>query len=106
MSSIPFSVQDFSVERRQYGDAFWRSLFYFNVYRLVAALVLLAAVVTLGNDVPFGSNSPHAYLYTNVGYIIFSMLAFAASQPVAKNPMLSNPAWAYCDVDPLRNTTS
>ena len=81
MSSIPFPVQDFSVERRQYGDAFWRSLFYFNVYRLVAALVLLAAVVTLGNDVPFGSNSPHAYLYTNVGYIIFSVLAFAAVLP-------------------------
>jgi len=78
MSSIPFLVQDFSVERRQYGDAFWRSLFYFNVYRLVAALVLFAAVVTLGDDVPFGSNSRHAYLYSNVGYIIFSGLAFAA----------------------------
>ena len=81
MSSIPFPVQEFSVERRQYGDAFWRSLFYFNVYRLVAALVLLAAVVTLGDDVPFGSNSRHAYLYSNVGYAIFSVLAFAAVLP-------------------------
>jgi two-component system, NtrC family, sensor histidine kinase PilS len=69
------------VERRQYGDAFWRSLFYFNIYRLAAALVLLAAAVTLGDDVPFGSNSRHAYLYTDVGYIIFSLLAFAAILP-------------------------
>ena len=81
MSSIPFPVQGFSAERRQYGDAFWRSLFYFNVYRLAAALVLLAAVVTLGEDIPFGSISRRAYLYTNVGYIIFSLMAFAAVLP-------------------------
>jgi two-component system, NtrC family, sensor histidine kinase PilS len=81
MSSVSFPVQSLSVERRQYGDAFWRSLFYFNVYRLAAALVLLAAAVTLGDDVPFGSNSRHAYLYTDVGYIIFSLLAFAAILP-------------------------
>jgi len=78
MSSIPLPVQDFSVERRQYGDAFWRSLFYFNVYRLASALVLLVAVVTLGDDIPFGSISRHAYLYSNVGYILFSIVAFAA----------------------------
>ena len=78
MSSIPLPVQSLNVERRQYGDAFWRSLFYFNVYRLAAALVLLAAVVTMGDEGPFGSNSRNAYLYTNVGYIFFSALAFAA----------------------------
>ena len=81
MSSVPYPVQGFAVERRQYGDAFWRSLFYFNVYRLAAALVLLAAAVMLGDDVPFGSNSRHTYLYTDVGYITFSLLAFAAILP-------------------------
>ena len=81
MSSIPFPVQSFSVERRQYGDAFWRSLLYFNAYRLAAGLVLLAAAITLGDDVPFGSNSRQVYLYTDVGYILFSLLAFAAILP-------------------------
>jgi two-component system, NtrC family, sensor histidine kinase PilS len=81
MSSPTFPVQGFPVERRHYGEAFWRSLFYFNVYRLSAALVLLAAVVTLGNDVPFGSESRHAYLYTDIGYIVFSLLAFAVILP-------------------------
>jgi two-component system sensor histidine kinase PilS (NtrC family) len=78
MSSVSFPVQGFATERRQYGDTFWRSLFYFNVYRLSAALVLLAAAVTLGDDIPFGSNSRHVYLYADVGYIFFSLLAFAA----------------------------
>ena len=81
MSSSSFPVQGFAVERRHYGDAFWRSLFYFNVYRLSAALVLLAAAVTLGDDVPFGSDSRHAYLYTDIGYIVFSLLAFAVILP-------------------------
>ncbi len=81
MSSIPFPVQRFTSERRQYGDAFWRSLFYFNAYRLASALVLFAAVVMLGDDIPFGSNSRHLYLYTDAGYIIFSLLAFVAIVP-------------------------
>jgi len=77
MSSAAVPAQGPPIERRQYGDAFWRSLFYFNVYRLAAALVLLAAVLSLGEDIPFGSTSRHAYLYSNAGYIIFSVLAFA-----------------------------
>ena len=81
MSSVSFPVQSFAVERRQYGDAFWRSLFYFNVYRLAAALVLLAAALTLGDNAPFGSNSRNAYLYTDVAYIIFGLLAFGAILP-------------------------
>ena len=81
MSSDYFPVRGFSLERRQYGDVFWRSLFYFNVYRLTAALVLLAAALTLGSDFPFGSNSRHTYLYTDLGYILFSALAFAAILP-------------------------
>src|SRR5258706_12647190 len=81
MSSIPFPVQRFTSERRQYGDAFWRPLFYFNAYRLASALVLVAAVVMLADDIPFGSNSRHLYLYTDAGYIIFSLLAFVAIVP-------------------------
>ncbi len=77
MSSISIPVQSLSPERRQYGDAFWRSLFYFNIYRLSAALVLLGAVLVLGEDVPFGSHSRSAYLYSNITYIIFGVLAFA-----------------------------
>ena len=81
MSSDYFPVRGFNLERRQYGDVFWRSLFYFNVYRLTTALVLLAAALTLGGNFPFGSNSRHTYLYTDLGYVLFSALAFAAILP-------------------------
>lgn len=81
MNSLFFPDPQFAEERRQYGDAFWRSLFYFNVYRLAAALVLMATVLTLGEDIPFGSYSRRLFLYADAGYIIFSLLAFAAILP-------------------------
>ena len=55
MSSVLFFPELPSVERRQYGDAFWRSLFYFNVYRLLAALLLLMSVAVWGTNLWFGS---------------------------------------------------
>lgn len=81
MSSSPLPIKSFPVERRQYGDAFWRSLLYFNVYRLAIALVLLGAVLALGEDVPFGSTGRHAYIFTNLVYLFFGVLAFGAILP-------------------------
>jgi two-component system sensor histidine kinase PilS (NtrC family) len=78
MSSVLTAYRELSTDRRQYGDAFWRSLFFFNTYRLAAAAVLLAAVLMLGENIPFGSFSRKLYLYTNVAYIAFSLFAFAA----------------------------
>ncbi len=70
-----------SVERRHYSDAFWRSLFYFNVYRIIVAITLMATVMMFGDGIPFGSYSRNTFLYANVGYIIFSLLSFAAVIP-------------------------
>jgi two-component system sensor histidine kinase PilS (NtrC family) len=70
-----------SVERRHYSDAFWRSLFYFNVYRIIVAITLMAAVMMFGDGIPFGSYSRNTFLYANVGYVIFSLLSFAAVIP-------------------------
>ena len=81
MSSIPLPLQSMPVERRTYGDAFWRSLLYFNAYRLAVALVLLGAVMALGEEVPFASTSRHAYLFTNLIYLFFGVLAFGAIFP-------------------------
>jgi two-component system sensor histidine kinase PilS (NtrC family) len=58
-----------------YPDSYWRSLFYFNVYRsIVAALLLITAQVF--EDSVFGSRSGSLFLYASVGYIAFSGLAF------------------------------
>src|SRR6476619_4962240 len=58
-----------------YSDSYWRSLFYFNVYRtIVAALLLITAQVF--EDSVFGSRSGSLFLYASFGYIAFSGLAF------------------------------
>jgi two-component system sensor histidine kinase PilS (NtrC family) len=81
MSSVLSFRELPSAERRQYGDAFWRSLFYFNVYRLAVAITLMAAVMTFGDSIPFGSYSRKIFLYANIAYVIFSLLSFAAVIP-------------------------
>ena len=81
MSSVLSLSELPSVERRQYGDAFWRSLFYFNVYRLVVAIALMAAVLVFGDNIPFGSYSRKTFLYANIAYVLFSLLSFAAVIP-------------------------
>jgi two-component system sensor histidine kinase PilS (NtrC family) len=77
MSSV-LSLDAPALDRRQYGDAFWRSLSYFSVYRLCAALILFGAVVLLGEDIPFGSYSRPLFVYTVFGYIAFGLLCFVA----------------------------
>ena len=80
MSSV-LSLDAPALDRRQYGDAFWRSLLYFNAYRLGAALILLGSVVLLGEDIPFGSYNRALFIYTAVGYTAFGLLCFAAIVP-------------------------
>jgi two-component system, NtrC family, sensor histidine kinase PilS len=77
MSSV-ISFEAPALDRRQYGDAFWRSLSYFSVYRLVAALILFASVMLLGEDIAFGSYNRPLFIYTALGYIAFGLLCFAA----------------------------
>lgn len=80
MSSV-LSLDAPALDRRQYGDAFWRSLLYFNAYRVSAALILLGAVLLLGEDIPFGSYSRPLFMYTAVAYAAFGLLCFATIVP-------------------------
>jgi two-component system sensor histidine kinase PilS (NtrC family) len=83
MSSV-LSLDAPALDRRQYGDAFWRSLMYFNLYRVGAALILLASVMILGEDIPFGSYDRRMFLYTDIAYVAFGLLcsvAIVARQP-------------------------
>ena len=57
-------------------DPFWRSLFYFNVYRLAGALVLLVIALTLGDTVPIGSRDNTLYVVLTTAYCAFSLLCF------------------------------
>lgn len=59
------------------GAAHWRSLLYFNVYRLIVALVLLGSVIWLSDNIPFGSYSREFFIYVDLVYVALTLLAFA-----------------------------
>lgn len=53
---------------------FWRSLAYFNVYRLAVALVLLATVVLAGDNLVLGSANSRLYLTVGVAYLAAALV--------------------------------
>ncbi len=57
-------------------DSYWRSLYFFNGYRSVVALVLLATIAVFGNTLSFGSTDYELFAYVSTGYVIFSLLCF------------------------------
>ena len=59
------------------SDAYWRSLFFFNAYRFVVAVVLLAAFLVFGDRLAFGSSNNALYLYFSAGYVVLSAVWFA-----------------------------
>lgn len=59
------------------SDSFWRSLFFFNVYRLLVAIVLLTVVLAWGERIQFGSRDPVLFMITSGLYAVFSVVCFA-----------------------------
>ena len=57
-------------------DTYWRSLFFFNAYRAVVAVVLLAASLIFGDRLAFGSSDNTLYQYFSAGYVLLSALWF------------------------------
>jgi two-component system, NtrC family, sensor histidine kinase PilS len=57
-------------------DSFWRSLFYFNAYRLLVALLLLTTMAIWGAHLWFGSRDPTLFVVANVFYLLFSVGSF------------------------------
>src|SRR5437867_2188734 len=58
------------------ADPLWRSLFYFNVYRLAGAVLLLVIASALGDTGPIGSRDSPLYVYITGLYCAFSLLCF------------------------------
>jgi two-component system sensor histidine kinase PilS (NtrC family) len=57
-------------------DSFWRSLFFFNVYRLTVAALLLAIVAIWGNSIQFGSHSLALFTVAASAHVLFSLVCF------------------------------
>lgn len=60
-----------------YPDSYWRSLFYFNGYRLTVAVLLLTVVAVWGNSIQFGSRDLVAFVAACVAHVVFSIVCFA-----------------------------
>jgi two-component system sensor histidine kinase PilS (NtrC family) len=57
-------------------DTYWRSLFFFNAYRSVVAVVLLAANQVFGDRLAFGATDNTLFQYFSAGYVLLSALWF------------------------------
>ncbi len=67
---------DAAVAYGEYPEPFWRSLFFFNVYRLVVALVLLLSVAIWGSSLWFGSRDLRLFVIADIAYVVFSIGCF------------------------------
>ncbi len=87
---MPLSTET-TVSGKEYSEAFWRSLLYFNIYRVIVALVLFGAVNWLGENTPFGSYHRTLFLYTDYAYLAFALSSFAIilSRRIAFNLLLA-----------------
>jgi two-component system, NtrC family, sensor histidine kinase PilS len=57
-------------------EPFWRSLFYFNVYRLLVALLLLMSVAIWGTAIWLGSRDLTLFVVASIVYLIFGVVGF------------------------------
>jgi two-component system sensor histidine kinase PilS (NtrC family) len=59
-----------------YPDSYWRSLYFFNVFRVTVAVLLLAVVAVWRDALQFGSRSMTLFVVTVIFYILFCIPCF------------------------------
>jgi two-component system, NtrC family, sensor histidine kinase PilS len=59
-------------------DSYWRSLFFFNGYRIVVALLLFGVTQIFGDRLAFGSADLNLFVYVSAAYVTLSGLCFLA----------------------------
>jgi two-component system sensor histidine kinase PilS (NtrC family) len=64
----------------EFPDSYWRPLHFFNVYRLVLAVLLLTVVAIWRETLQFGSQSLALFVVTAVFYVLFSILCFTLTR--------------------------
>lgn len=57
------------------NQAFWRSLYYFNLYRLVLGVAFVTVGVTGGDFANLGERSPVLFLATSVAFVVMAVVS-------------------------------
>lgn len=68
----------------EYPDSYWRSLFFFNAYRVTVAAVLLLSALLFGHNLLLGSSDKAMFLVVGAVYLVFGAACFvtiAAHRP-------------------------
>jgi two-component system, NtrC family, sensor histidine kinase PilS len=65
-----------AVHSVEQSEPLWRSLFYFNVYRLLVALLLLMSVAIWGTSLWLGSRDLTLFVVASVAYLVFGVASF------------------------------
>jgi two-component system sensor histidine kinase PilS (NtrC family) len=60
----------------EYPEPYWRSLYYFNVFRLAVAGLMLVVVAIWRAELQFGSQNLALFVVTVIFYILFSLPCF------------------------------
>lgn len=58
------------------SDTYWRSLKYFNLYRMVVACVFVFAVFVQGSALSFGSQNPELFAWVSIIYLALAVLFY------------------------------
>ena len=61
-------------------DTFWRSLHFFNLYRLCASTVFVCAILIYGGSLSFGSQDPGMFAVVATAYLLLALLFYVALQ--------------------------
>ncbi|MBI2508906.1 MAG: PAS domain-containing protein, partial [Betaproteobacteria bacterium] len=72
---LPWAA-DIAAPAGDYPEPFWRSLFFFSVYRLIVALLLLLSVAIWGENVSFGSHDLRLFVAAAIAYAVFGVTCF------------------------------
>ncbi|MEO7727935.1 MAG: hypothetical protein ABIS45_11830, partial [Burkholderiales bacterium] len=57
-------------------NSYWRSLYFFNGYRLIVALLLLSITLLFGHQLTFGSLDFELFVSMAAAYVAFSLVCF------------------------------
>jgi two-component system sensor histidine kinase PilS (NtrC family) len=60
----------------RYPESYWRSLYFFNIYRMAVAVLLLSVVVVWRDTLQFGSKSVTLFVVAVIFHIVFSVVCF------------------------------